>query len=62
MIYLVIHDFGKNKKVIGKFEIEFPENIWIDEFVCLRRKRYALTCGSDSENAFKGTSQFQSEK
>ena len=25
-----------NKKVIGKFKIETPKNIWIDEFVCLR--------------------------
>ena len=24
----------KNKKVIGKFKIETPKNIWIDEFVC----------------------------
>ena len=29
---------NKNKKVIGKFEIESPKNIWIDEFVCLRSK------------------------
>ena len=27
---------NKNKKVIGKFKIELPKNIWIDEFVCLR--------------------------
>ena len=27
---------NKNKKVIGKFKIETPKNIWIDEFVCLR--------------------------
>ena len=26
---------NKNKKVIGKFKIETPKNIWIDEFVCL---------------------------
>ena len=26
----------KNRKVIGKFKIETPKNIWIDEFVCLR--------------------------
>ena len=29
---------NKNKKVIGKFKIETPQNIWIDEFVCLRSK------------------------
>ena len=27
---------NKNKKIIGKFKIETPKNIWIDEFVCLR--------------------------
>ena len=26
---------NKNKKVIGKFKIETPKNIWIDEFICL---------------------------
>ena len=26
----------RNKKVIGKFKLETPKNIWIDEFVCLR--------------------------
>ena len=29
---------NENKKVIGKFKIETPKNIWIDEFVCLRSK------------------------
>ena len=29
---------NKNKKVIGKFKIENPKNIWIDEFICLRSK------------------------
>ena len=28
---------NKNKKVIGKFKIETPKNIWIDEFVCLNK-------------------------
>ena len=28
----------KNKRVIVKFKIETPKNIWIDEFVCLRSK------------------------
>ena len=26
----------KNKKVVGKFKIENPKNVIIDEFVCLR--------------------------
>ena len=25
---------NKNKKVVGKFKIETPEFIWIDDFVC----------------------------
>ena len=29
----------RNKKVIGKFKIETPKNVWIDEFLCLRSKR-----------------------
>ena len=24
---------NENKKVVGKFKIETPENIWIDEFI-----------------------------
>ena len=39
----------RNKKVIGKFKIETPKNIWIDEFVCLRSKMYSLKCGDDSK-------------
>ena len=31
---------NKNKKLIGKFKIEAPNNIWIDEFICLRSKMY----------------------
>ena len=51
----------KNKKVIGKFKIETPENIWIDEFVCLRRKMYAFKCGDDSKIKLKGVSKSQSK-
>ena len=39
----------KNKKVVGKFKIETTENIWIDEFVALRRECYAFKCGDDSK-------------
>ena len=28
-----------NKKIVGKFKKETPENVWIDEFVALRSKR-----------------------
>ena len=52
---------NKNKKVIGKFKIETPKNIWIDEFVCLRSKMYAFKCGGDSKNKLKGISKSQSK-
>ena len=29
---------NENKKVLGKFKIETPKNIWIDEFICLDQK------------------------
>ena len=44
------------KKVVGKFKIETPENIWIHEFVALRSKCYAFKCGDDSRNKLKGIS------
>ena len=52
---------NKNKKVIGKFKIETPKNIWIDEFVCLRSKMYAFKCGNHSKNKLKGISKSQSK-
>ena len=51
-----------NEKVFGKFKIETPKNIWIDEFVCLRCKMYAFKCGDDSKNKLKGVSKSQSKK
>ena len=52
---------NKNKKVIGKFKIETPTNIWIDEFVCLRSKKYAFKCGDVSKNKLIGISKSQSK-
>ena len=52
---------NKNKKVIGKYKIETPKNIWIDEFICLRSKCYAFKCGVDSKNKLKGISKSQSK-
>ena len=52
---------NKNKKVVGKFKIETPENSWIDEFVALRSKCYAFKCGNDSKNKLKGFSKSQSK-
>ena len=51
---------NKNKKKIGKFEIETPKKIWIDEFVCLRSKMYAFKGGDDCKNKLKGISKSQS--
>ena len=51
---------NKNKKVIGKFKIETPKNIWIDEFIALRSQMYAFKCGDDSKNRLKGISKRQS--
>ena len=52
---------NKNKKRVGFFKLENPENIWIDEFVCLRGKMYAFKCGGDSKNELKGISKSQSK-
>ena len=51
----------KKKKVVGKFKIETPENIWIDEFVCLRSKAYLYKCRDniESKNKTKGSSKCQ---
>ena len=54
---------NRNKKVIGKFKIETPKNIWIDEFVCLRSKAYSFKCKDKKEdkNKIKGISKSQSK-
>ena len=52
---------NKNKKVLGRFKIETPKKIWIDEFICLRSKMYAFECGGDSKNKLKGISKSQSK-
>ena len=38
---------NKKKKVIGKIKIKRPQNIWIDDFVCLRSKMCSFKCGDD---------------
>ena len=48
---------NRNEKVSGVFEIETPENIWIDEFVCLKCKMYPFKREDDSKNNLKGVSQ-----
>ena len=54
---------NKNKQVIGKFKIETPESILIDEFVCLRSKAYSFKCKNNDENKnkIKGISKSQSK-
>ena len=53
----------KNKKVIGKFKIETPKSICIDEFVCLRSKAYSFKCKDniESKDKIKGISKSQSK-
>ena len=50
---------NKNKKLIGKFKIETPKNIWIDEFVCLISKTYSFKCKDNTENRKKNKRCFQ---
>ena len=53
---------NENKKVIGKFKIETPKNIWIDEFVCLRSKAYSFKCkNNENKNKIKSISKSQSK-
>ena len=49
--------------MVGKFKIETPENLWIDEFVCLRSKAYSFECkdNNESKNKMKGISKYQSK-
>ena len=51
----------KNKRVLGKFKIETPKNIWIDEFVALRSKCCAFKCADESKNKLKGCSKSQTK-
>ena len=52
---------NKSKKVVGKFKIETPENVFIDEFICLGRKAFSLKCGFDKTNKLKSISESQSK-
>ena len=52
---------NKNKKIIGKFKIETPKNIFTDEVFCLRSKAYSIKCGSDNKNKLRGISKCQSK-
>ena len=54
---------NKNKKVISKFKIENPKNIWIDECISLTSKVYLCNCKGniESKNKIKGISISQSK-
>ena len=43
----------KNKNVVGKFNIETPKNIWIDDIVCLRSKTYSFKGKDNTESKKK---------
>ena len=49
--------------MVGKFQIETPKNLWIDEFVCLISKAYSFKCRDiiTSKNKIKGVSKSQSK-
>ena len=53
----------KNKKVLGKFKVETPKNIFSDEFIALRSKMYAFKCKDKEEdkNKLKGISKSKSK-
>ena len=49
--------------MVGKFKIENPKNIWIDEFICLRSETYFFKCKNNdkNKNKTKGISKIQSK-
>ena len=51
---------NKNKKFIGKFKLETPKFIWIDELNCLGSKMCVFGSGDDSKKEFKINSESQS--
>ena len=54
---------NKNKKVIGRFKIETPKKVFMDEFVCLRSKSCSFKCKDniESKNKIEGISKSQSK-
>ena len=38
------------RKIIGKYKRKEPQNVLIDDFVCLRSKMYSFKCGDDIRN------------
>ena len=52
---------NKNGKVIEKFKIETPKNIWIDESICLRSRAYSFKCRGVFKNKLKGIYKYQTK-
>ena len=53
--------FNKNKKIIGKFKIETPKKIIIDEFIALGSKKYAFKCEDGCKINLEGISKSYSK-
>ena len=53
----------KIKKFLGKFKIETPKNICINEFIAFRSKAYSFKCNNNNENKnkLKGICKFQTK-
>ena len=51
-----------SSKLVCKFKIETPKNIFIDGFFCLRSKAHSFNCGTDNQNILKKVSKCQSNK
>ena len=49
------------KKVVGRFKIETPKNVFIDEFISLGNEAFSFKCGSNDTNKMKGISKGQSK-
>ena len=52
---------NKKKRLVIKFKLETPKNIWIDEFICLRSEMYQFEGGNIIESKVKGISNSQSK-
>ena len=52
---------NRNEKDIGKFKLETPKSVWIDEFVCVSGKMYSFKCGNDNKNKLKDVFKSQSK-
>ena len=47
--------------MIGKYKFKTPKNIWVDEFLCLRNKKYVFKWENDSKSKLKGICNSQSK-